>query len=725
MKRFLIVLFNLLLVSTLVAQIGHGGQPVITSAAKLEDVIKNVKEMANLPLGVQRLTEQPVKAKGDALRFAHPFFVEITPENSGEWAIQKDGTRIWRLGIRSNGAFSINLIFDRFNLAPGVSVYIFDPKQSMVLGAFTHLNNQPSGILATAPIAGDEIIVEMHVPGGIGKKSELMIGAINHDYLNLFPHLKSGGFGDSGSCNVDFTCVENGIWNLVGRSVCKIIVDGTELCSGTLLNNTRNDGTPYFLTAAHCLKQSNSASTVVFYFNYQVPKCETTIHGVTNQTLSGSSLKAYAETLDFALLEMSSVPPILYRPVWAGWNRSTTPTAPVRAIHHPEGDVKKVAQSNSAPTMATFSATSPQGNTFLTNSHWRVASWQSGTTEPGSSGCALFDNNGLLLGSLSGGAATCANPVNDYFVRFNKAWNHFPESDKQLAFWLDPDGTSPIVVAGYDYFEGAGERLSNFVINDIAALKYLNPGKGVWSGHNSLNVKSIAEKYAWISSATIHGIYLVTAKSVAFSSKTVNLKLWKGQTEPETLLTTKNGIRLSQLTANRDNLVMLDAPVWAEGPIWIEVELDYSAPVDSFALYQSAPLQARIRNTAWLKNDQYHWIGYDEWLESHTPASFWMDILATDVLRVDTSVSTPKENFMLLFPNPACNQLNVMLDKSGIALIEVFNMIGQHVKKASIIVSQGEGNLNLSDLNQGLYLFKLTIDGQVFIQKLMVGNCVN
>jgi lysyl endopeptidase len=416
MKQFFSFLLSLMFTSVLVAQIGHGGQPVLKPGKHLDNIVRKIHDTDPLPAQVQHLAGRLVGRKGDALRFAHPFFVSMTPENSGVWTTQSDGTRIWRLGIRSNGAYSINLIFDRFNLVPGVSVYLFNPGQSLVLGAFTHLNNLPSGVLATAPIPGDELIVELHIPKGITKTSELMIGAINHDYLNLFPYLKGGDFGDSGSCQVDFTCSAEGFWNDVGRSVCKMIVDGTELCTGTLLNNTRNDGKPYVLTAGHCVEDASQASTVLFYFNYQVPNCEASIEGVATQTLSGSFLRAYAEALDFALIEMSAVPPASYQPFWAGWSRTSTPSSSVKAIHHPEGDVKKVALSGSAPIATTFSATSPGGVTFLTNSHWRVPTWASGTTEPGSSGCGLFDFDGLLLGSLSGGEAYCGHAVNDYFA---------------------------------------------------------------------------------------------------------------------------------------------------------------------------------------------------------------------------------------------------------------------------------------------------------------------
>ena len=40
-----------------------------------------------------------------------------------------------------------------------------------------------------------------------------------------------------------------------GQSVVLLIIDGSVGCTGTLINNTDNDGKPYLLTASHCLNK--------------------------------------------------------------------------------------------------------------------------------------------------------------------------------------------------------------------------------------------------------------------------------------------------------------------------------------------------------------------------------------------------------------------------------------------------------------------------------------
>ena len=78
------------------------------------------------------------------------------------------------------------------------------------------------------------------------------------------------------------------------RSAGILLSGGSGFCSGALINNTANDGTPYFLTADHCY--SNPANWA-FRFGWISPDpvCATTANstnGPTNMTLSGATLRA-------------------------------------------------------------------------------------------------------------------------------------------------------------------------------------------------------------------------------------------------------------------------------------------------------------------------------------------------------------------------------------------------------------------------------------------------
>ena len=58
---------------------------------------------------------------------------------------------------------------------------------------------------------------------------------------------------DAEDCHLDVTCYPE--WSRSATGVAMIVFEtseGSYACSGTLLNNRRQDLTPYFLTAAHC-----------------------------------------------------------------------------------------------------------------------------------------------------------------------------------------------------------------------------------------------------------------------------------------------------------------------------------------------------------------------------------------------------------------------------------------------------------------------------------------
>ena len=168
-------------------------------------------------------------------------------------------------------------------------------------------------------------------------------------------------------------------WENEVRSVAMILTSGgSRLCTGSLINNVRQDLTPYFLTANHCLGGDQSW---IFMFNYESPGC-TNQNGPTYMTVQGSTRLVNSSTSDVALLLLDETPPLDYEVHYAGWDASgNTPSTPV-GIHHPSGDIKKISFD--------YNNASNAGN------YWDVNNWEDGTTEPGSSGSPLFDGNTQL-----------------------------------------------------------------------------------------------------------------------------------------------------------------------------------------------------------------------------------------------------------------------------------------------------------------------------------------
>ena len=272
-------------------------------------------------------------------------------------------------------------------------------------------------------------------------------------------------FGDSDFCEINIACTEGDNFRDVEQSVVRINVklNGFEgWCTGTLINNTAQDFTPYILTAEHCGLASGNfvgpgdLAIWEYYFNYAGENCTNPASEseVNFTQITGSELVARSDDnggdfgSDFALLRITDTAAFnnLSNPYFAGWDRSGS--APVRGvtIHHPEGDIKKISTFSSPAVSSNFGPT-------VSDTHWEVV-WSPtttghGVTEPGSSGCAILNDQGLIKGLLTGGVATCfANTAPDYFGKFSYSWDqNGTANNRKLQPWLDPVGTGNFVMS--------------------------------------------------------------------------------------------------------------------------------------------------------------------------------------------------------------------------------------------------------------------------------------
>jgi lysyl endopeptidase len=456
---------------------------------------------------------------------------DYDPGNSGTWDTLSGGLRIWRIAFKVKDARLLNLILKPYHVEPGVKIFIYDSLQQNVLGAFTDLNNKPIRLLATGFIPGNMLVLELQVPSYITEDTKIAIGGIGCDFADKTDQkqFKDGWFGLSGECNVDINCNNDESIQLIKNAVVRIVFLGDERCTGTLLNNSRGDGRNYVLTARHCISKENEANTALFYFTYESPYCSGP-DGSNAHSVSGSTIRATIENMDFTLLELIEPVPVNYHPYYAGWDNTSDAPSSAYSIHHPQGDVKKISLETSPLTVASY------GYEYDKNKHWLVKHWESGTTEAGSSGGGIFDSNNHLRGSLTGGLAKCGNSVDDYFQMFSHDWKDYPAPENQLAYWLDPLDSKITTLHGFDPNEAfwkSGDTLSN--IAEGEELKILNSGLawGSWSGHNSLHITRFAEHFAHTQKERVLAIMLNVAHNyVASSSSRLILKIWRDDNLP-------------------------------------------------------------------------------------------------------------------------------------------------------------------------------------------------
>jgi len=423
----------------LVAQISHGGQPT-NWTQPLEQTL-NWKSFP--ALDVAMLTAEDVATanmKDAPWRFGVEHEVFWNMQNSGNWS-EESGFRVWRLGVRAEGATSLSFYLSRFVVPKGGELFVWDEERTHFLGSFTHENVKEWEGLALSLMEGDSVVLEYREPLSIPATGEIEVGQVVQGYRSLLrreaellaENASSGPFGNSGACNINVNCPEGADWQVEKQAVALIVNGGFATCTGSLVNNTANDGTPYFLTANHCLGTPN---TWTYYFNHESSTCSGST-GPTNNSISGGSLLVNNGGSDVALIQLSSAPPASWGVEYAGWDASGASPQNATGIHHPSGDVKKICFENNSPY------TSTAGGAQV----WWISQWEAGVTEPGSSGSPLFDQNHRIIGQLYGGAAACSGTVNngayDYYGRFDVSWG------LGVSQYLDPLGTGTQVLDGY------------------------------------------------------------------------------------------------------------------------------------------------------------------------------------------------------------------------------------------------------------------------------------
>ncbi|MCF8335281.1 MAG: choice-of-anchor J domain-containing protein, partial [Bacteroidales bacterium] len=384
------------------------------------------------------------------LRYARMIKTDIRLKEAGQRIKLGHGT-LYRLAVFSEDAYSISLVFNEFRIPPEAKLFVYNSKRTHIKGAFTSRNNRPSEVFPVAPVNGEQVVVEYFEPDSRAFDGKLKIGKVGHDFLGIHDQMDKGvsGFGDSDYCqdSLDVNCPEGEAWQTVKHAVVKIVSNGSQ-CTGSLVNNVRSSGQPYLLTANHCLDNQEAAEETVAFFNYESSECNGEEPDTSEyHSLSGANLIATApakDQLDFTLIELNNEVPPGYKPYFAGWSLATDNIKRTASIHHPEGDVKKIAKDFDPPVTSTYPDT-----LYDVDSHWRVKEWDLGTTEFGSSGSPLFNQNKRIIGNLSGGYATCDNPVNDYFAKISRSWDDFGVEEHQLKAWLDPDNTGFTRIDGY------------------------------------------------------------------------------------------------------------------------------------------------------------------------------------------------------------------------------------------------------------------------------------
>ncbi len=448
---FLFLLISFLVAHSACAQVEKGGTPRSFSR---KDYLRPAVSLSVAPPDMNAVNEEDIRDAGleKPYRVGVSVPLSLNTGNSGLWENLADGGRLWILGLKCSGAQAIGIDYRHFYLPPGSDLFIYNNVHSVIAGAFTPVNNPGERSFSTRPVRGDEIVLEYYQPAGCFEQPILDILGLVFMYRGIDVGINRSGknFGGSGACEVNVNCQEGDAWKQQAQGVIRLLarVRGNSFwCTGSLLNNTRLDFSPLCLTANHCSQSAGLISSAddldkwIFYFNYESESCadpasEPVIHSLIGATKLASSQSPSGLGSDFFLVKLNQNIPAPYLPYYNGWNNLDNGSPSGVGIHHPQGDIKKISTYKTPLTSGTYETT--------VGTHW-IVQWSStpngfGITEPGSSGSPVFDNNGLLIGTLTGGESSCKDTAGlDYYGKVAYSWQSNGIADSmQLKPWLDP-----------------------------------------------------------------------------------------------------------------------------------------------------------------------------------------------------------------------------------------------------------------------------------------------
>ncbi len=401
--------------------------------------------------------------KGDAdrklgrpLKIGRKYDLFIDNAEVGVWKALPEGN-VWTFDLKATDSRGIILNFDDFYIPQGAYLYVYQSDDDANPLLFTHSNNPEGGAYSIESYTSDKMRLKYVEPSGdIAEIPRLKVSSFGYKADDVY----ISGFNRSGPCMININCQEGKDWQEQKKGIVRMRTNLNGIyyaCTGTLINNVNEDRTPYILTAAHCFNDqgvigtAKDISETEFFFDYEFSGCENETERPSYNYIKGADslmISLLGGGSDAAFLKINESLPLSWNVYFNGWNTETKDYA-INAgavIHHPSGDVKKISFFDNGLYTDSWTGSIPKV-------HWATR-YSEGSTEEGSSGAPLFDNEGLVIGSLTGGNSNCSNAYGkDLYSKFGYNFDKDADADKQLKKYLDPDDSGVEKLSGWDGFD--------------------------------------------------------------------------------------------------------------------------------------------------------------------------------------------------------------------------------------------------------------------------------
>ena len=334
----------------------------------------------------------------------------------GVVAATANGTT-WGASFRVKEAKRVRLELRDVALPSNATLWVYGATGEAV--GFDTSNLAEDKTLWTPSVDGDTIHLEVEVPAGSAASFNIQ------KVLELLDSRK-GGFrseinNEEPTCLVgqDVVCQGSSEFPAMNAATAAVgqfdFIEGGDgfRCTGTLIADQQHSGTPYFLTANHCIATQAAASTMETFFDFLWSTCNKWENGNFTYlpAISGGTLLKNSSTTDVALVRLPSLPA---GRMFLGWD--TQPPANGAVLHrisHPVTFLSnfQFPQMYSRTIVSTTSAacSGSRPNFIYSNE----SNGGEGGVYGGSSGSAVILSNGpsdaRIVGQLLGSCG-CPDP---------------------------------------------------------------------------------------------------------------------------------------------------------------------------------------------------------------------------------------------------------------------------------------------------------------------------
>jgi hypothetical protein len=355
---------------------------------------------------------------------------------------------------------------------------------------------------------------------------------------------------------------------------------------------------------------------------------------------------------------------------------------------------------------------SPVGH--VTNGFWWIKKWDIGTTEAGSSGGPLFSDANLVIGSLTGGTATCDHSTDDYFSMMAYQWNNSSVVTHQLKKWLDPGNTGESKIEALDPYISPAlcNQLSDVVPDEKYELLKVTNGRGYITGHNSLRIASYAQEFNSSEKTTLSAFSAGFGKAVSGASNsnsTVVFQIYKVNENtgiPGSILKSIK-VQIGSLKTDAMNFFVLDQPLDITGKFFIGYDINYNNTTDTVAVFHSVPRTSSDLNRAYCKMsgswEPFYWVP-----EINMKTSLLINAYGCGTTFVQPNPDpTPDgvSQFKVYYPtDPMLNLLYLVnTGKEEFGRVAFYDMAGRKISEIQRMLTNSPMELNCSNLGSAVY----------------------